>query len=59
AVIEVDGDELWITDLDSTNGVVIIQSDGTEIDLDSNVRTRVQPGADVELGDYIIQIEKE
>jgi hypothetical protein len=59
AVIEVDGGELWITDLNSTNGVVIIQSDGTEIDLEPNVRAQIKPGADVELGDYVVQVEKD
>jgi hypothetical protein len=59
SVIEVDGDELWITDLDSTNGVIITQPDGVELDVEPNVRTRIQPGADVELGDFVIQIEKD
>ncbi|MEJ1229650.1 MAG: FHA domain-containing protein [Galbitalea sp.] len=59
AVFEVDADGLWVTDLDSTNGVVIAQPDGTELDLDPNVRTAIQPGADVELGDFIIQVEKD
>jgi hypothetical protein len=59
AVFEVDADGLWITDLDSTNGVVITQPDGTELDLDSNVRGQIQPGADVGLGDYVVQIEKD
>jgi len=59
AVFEVDSDGLWVTDLDSTNGVVISQPDGTELDLDPNVRGSIQPGADVELGDYIIQVEKD
>jgi hypothetical protein len=59
AVFEVDADGLWVTDLDSTNGVVITQPDGTEIDLDPNVRGLIQPGADVELGDLVVQVEKE
>jgi hypothetical protein len=59
AVFELDGDGLWVTDLDSSNGVIITQPDGTEIDLEPNVRASIQPGADVELGDYVIQIEKD
>jgi hypothetical protein len=59
AVFEVDSDGLWVTDLDSTNGVVVTQTDGTELDLDPNVRGQIQPGADVELGDYIVQVEKD
>jgi hypothetical protein len=59
AVFEVDGDGLWVTDLDSTNGVVITQPDGVEVDLNPNVRERIQAGADVELGDFIVQVEKD
>jgi hypothetical protein len=59
AVFEVDAEGLWVTDLNSTNGVVITQPDGTELDLDPNVRGSIHPGADVELGDYIIQVEKD
>jgi hypothetical protein len=59
AVFEIDVEGLWVTDLNSTNGVVITQPDGAELDLDPNVRESIQPGADVELGDYIVQIEKD
>ena len=59
AVFEVDSDGLWVTDLNSTNGVVITQPDGTELDVDPDVRGQIQPGADVELGDYIVQVEKD
>jgi hypothetical protein len=59
AVFEVDAAGLWVSDLDSTNGVVITQPDGTELDIEPNVRTQVQPGADVELGDYVMQVEKD
>jgi FHA domain len=59
AVFEVDDQGLWVTDLDSTNGVVIIQADAQELDIAANVRTQIQPGSDVELGDFIIQIEKD
>jgi pSer/pThr/pTyr-binding forkhead associated (FHA) protein len=59
AAFEVNGGDLWVTDLDSTNGIIITQSDGVELDIDPNVRAQLLPGADVELGDYIIQIEKD
>jgi hypothetical protein len=59
AVFSVDAEGLWVTDLDSTNGVIITQPDGTELDLAPNVRCLIQPGADVELGDYIVQVEKD
>jgi zinc-ribbon domain/FHA domain len=59
SVFEADAEGLWVMDLDSTNGVVVIQPDGVELDLSPNVRTLVLPGADVELGDCIIQVEKD
>jgi Double zinc ribbon/FHA domain len=59
AVFESDAGGLWVTDLDSTNGVVITNADGAELDIDSNVRTPIQPGSDVELGDYILQVERD
>lgn len=59
AVFGVDAEGLWVTDLDSTNGVVITQPDGTELDLEPNVRGLIQPGGDVELGDYVVQVEKD
>jgi zinc-ribbon domain/FHA domain len=59
ALFETDASGLWVTDLDSSNGVVITASDGTERDLDPNVRAQIDPGSDVELGDYILQVEKD
>jgi hypothetical protein len=59
AVIEVDSEGLWVTDLASTNGVIVTTPDGGETDLDGDQRVRVEPGCDIELGDYIIQVEKD
>lgn len=59
AVIEADSEGLWITDLASTNGVVVVAPDGTEADSDDETRLRIAPGSDIELGDYILQVEKD
>ena len=59
AAIEIDSEGLWVTDLNSTNGVVVTQPDGAEFDLDPDDRVQVEPGADIELGDYVIQVEKD
>lgn len=59
AVLEADDSGLWITDLKSTNGVVVTTPEGQEVDGDGGGRLRVEPGADIELGDYVIQVEKD
>lgn len=59
AVIEADVEGLWVTDLKSTNGVVVTTPDGRELDGDGGERLRVEPGSDIELGDYVIQVEKD
>ena len=58
AVFERVGDHLFVNDLGSTNGVVVTQADGTTIDLESRQRIELDPGSDVELGAFLIQIEK-
>ena len=59
AVLEVDQEGLWVTDLDSTNGVVVRMPDGRELESTSGERVSLLPGSDVELGDFVIQIEKD
>ena len=59
AAIEIDSAGLWVTDLASTNGVIVTNLDGREIDLDGDQRVQVQPGCDIELGDFVIQVEKD
>jgi RNA polymerase subunit RPABC4/transcription elongation factor Spt4 len=58
AVFEVEDDTLWVTDLHSRNGVVIIDQDRSEVDLEAGQRAEVPAGADIELGDYLIQVER-
>jgi hypothetical protein len=57
AALEIIDGLLWVTDLDSSNGVFIVPADGDAIEASPGVRVAVPAGADLELGDYIIQIE--
>ncbi|MDJ0335770.1 MAG: FHA domain-containing protein [Rhodoglobus sp.] len=57
AMLEVDADTLWVHDLDSTNGVWIIQEGTDAIEVLPGERVAVPPGADLELGDLVIQVE--
>lgn len=57
AVLELDDAGLWVSDLDSTNGVWVVPPQGEPIEVVPGVRTAVTPGADLELGDFVIQVE--
>lgn len=57
AVLERDDAGLWVSDLDSTNGVWVVPPQGEPIEVVPGVRTAVTPGADLELGDFVIQVE--
>ena len=50
ALIEVDGDALWVTDLDSTNGTAV---DGAP--LVAGTRSKVADGSVVTLGDFAMR----
>ena len=57
AMLELDGSGLWVSDLDSTNGVWVVPADGEAIEVVPGSRTAIPVGADLELGDFVIQIE--
>jgi len=57
ALIDVDSTGLWITDLDSTNGVSMVGPDGSELDIAARTRTLVTT-SEVYLGDYLIRIDR-
>ena len=57
AMLELDGSGLWVSDLDSTNGVWVVPADGDAIEVVPGSRTAIPVGADLELGDFVIQIE--
>jgi pSer/pThr/pTyr-binding forkhead associated (FHA) protein len=59
ALVEADSSTFSVTDLGSTNGVIIVTADGTEIDLASGSRGEVPAGATIVLGNYVIKVEKD
>ena len=58
AVIELDRGRLAVRDLGSTNGVVALAADGREIEVGSDSSTALDDGFEVELGSFVIKIEK-
>ena len=57
AMLEVDAEGLWAHDLDSTNGVWVVPEGGDPTEVVPGRRIQVPPGAQVELGDFVIRIE--
>jgi hypothetical protein len=57
ALLEVDDDTLWVTDLHSTNGVIVVGDDDSELLLEDGVRTAVPAGSSIEFGTYPIRAE--
>ncbi|MEO8093321.1 MAG: FHA domain-containing protein [Pseudolysinimonas sp.] len=57
ALVEVNGGVLYVTDLDSTNGVWVVPEGGEAIEVVPGTRVVVPAGADLELGDVVIQVE--
>jgi hypothetical protein len=58
AVLEPTVAGLVITDLGSTNGVIVIGADGSETDVPSGRPTTLEQGMRLELGEFVIVIEK-
>ena len=58
ALLEVDAGQLWVHDLDSTNGVWVVPAGQDAIEVVPGTRAAVPAGADLELGDVIIQVER-
>ncbi len=57
ALVELDGSGLWVHDLDSTNGVwVVVGDDAT--DVAPGRRAGVPVGASIELGDFVIRVDR-
>ncbi len=57
AMLEVDAGELWVHDLDSTNGVWVVPADGEPIEVVPGRRELVPSGAALELGELAIAVE--
>ena len=58
ALVEVDGDRLWFTDLDSTNGMSIARDGGEPVQLVSGVRESASTGDLVHLGQFVVLVER-
>ena len=58
AMLEVDADGLWVHDLDSTNGVWVVPAGEGATAVTPGQRIAVPAGADLELGDFVIQVEQ-
>lgn len=57
AALELENGELWVHDLNSTNGVAVVTAgDATEVR--AGERTLVPAGSDLELGRFVIQVER-
>lgn len=59
AVFEADDAGLWVRDLGSTNGVVVIAPDGEETEAAGDRRVAVRAGSEVELGGYVLTVEQD
>jgi len=57
ALLEVENDVLWVHDLDSTNGIFIVEPDASVVDVEPGRRAAVPAGAELELGEYIVRAE--
>jgi hypothetical protein len=58
AIIDVEGAELSITDLHSTNGVLVVDPHGDEFDLAPGERAVLQPGSRIELGTFVVRVQR-
>lgn len=58
ALLEVVHGALWVHDLDSTNGVFIVPASGDAVEVIPGDRVQVPSGANLELGEYVIRVER-
>ena len=56
ALIEVDERGLSVTDLESTNGTVVMDADGNETECSPNLAVGVPPGGSIDLGTYPVRV---
>jgi hypothetical protein len=58
AVFELVDDSLWVTDLNSSNGVLVEGPDGTEFDVEPGVPVGAPTGSSVLLGDFLVKVDR-
>ena len=58
AALEIHDDELLVSDLDSTNGVWVATPGGDAREVRPGERVTVPPGSDLELGGFVVRIER-
>jgi hypothetical protein len=58
ALLEVEDGVLWVHDLDSTNGVFIVPQSGDMVEVEPGTRAVVPTDSDLELGNYVIHVER-
>lgn len=56
ALIVVQGDTAWLTDLHSTNGCAVLATDGSETVLTPGHAIQVAAGSTIELGEYSVRL---
>ena len=57
ALLELDAGVLWVHDLNSTNGVFLAAPGAEAVEVQPGTRVPVPPGSDIELGEFVIQVE--
>lgn len=57
AMLELDSGALWVHDLHSTNGVWVVPAGEDPIEVVPGERVKVPAGSELELGEFVIQIE--
>jgi predicted component of type VI protein secretion system len=58
AVLDLDAGRLVVRDLQSTNGVVALTADGAEVEVSSDASTILDDGFEIELGSFVIRVER-
>lgn len=58
ALLGIDGTGLWVADLGSTNGTFVITPAGGDVRVQPGAPVYVPAGSDIELGQYVIQVER-
>jgi len=57
ALLGIDGTGLWVADLGSTNGTFVITPGGGDVKVQPGSPVYVPAGSDIELGQYVIQVD--